>query len=116
MGYRRELAKAGPLVPVRRFLTDSLHESQLSDLAETAANEEDRSNVPKAVELTDSAAVSGKRTLSVGVNYKGVEAVLSGTLEGKQAYDVTSHLPGGYCYRRYYQKDAFGVMWMRVDR
>jgi hypothetical protein len=109
--YKRELAKAGPGVPLRRFLIDNLHESQLAGLAGPAANEEDRSNDGKPVELADAVAVSGERTLSVGVNYKGVEAKLSGTLVGKQSYDVTSVLPGGRRYRRYYPKDAFGVMW-----
>ncbi len=109
--YKRELAKAGPGVPLRRFLIDNLHESELAALAGPAAGEEDRSNEGKPVELTDSAAVSGERTMSVGVNYKGVEAKLSGTLVGKQSYDVTSVLPGGRRYRRYYPTDAFGVMW-----
>jgi hypothetical protein len=109
--YKRELAQAGPGVPLRRFLVDELKHSDLAALAGPAADEEDRSNEKNPVELTDSAAVVGKRTLTVGVKYKDVETTLSGSLEGKQSYDVTSTLPGGYRYRRYYPEGAFGLMW-----
>jgi hypothetical protein len=111
VGYKRELAKADPGVPLRRFVVDHLDESQLAALAGPAVVDEDRSNDRELTELTDSTAVSGKRTLSVGVRYKHLEAKLGGTLEETRSYEVTSTLPGGHCYRRYYPKDAFGIMW-----
>lgn len=111
VGYKRELAKAGPGVPLRRFLVEHLDESELPGLAGSAVVDEDRRNERESGELTDSAAVSGKRTLSVGIKYKDVVAKLGGTLEERRSYEVTSTLPGGYRYRRYYPKEAFGIMW-----
>ena len=110
-GYKRELARAGPGVPLRRFLVEHLDESELPALAGSAVLDEDRRNERASVELTDSTAVSGKRTLSVGIAYKDVVAKLGGTLEERRSYEVTSMLPGGYRYRRYYPKEAFGIMW-----
>jgi hypothetical protein len=108
---RRELAAPGAGVPPRRFLVQSLEESELAALAGPAVEDEDRSKAEAAVEFADAGAVSGKRTLSVGVAYKGAQATLDGTLEEKRAYEARVTLPGGRRYRRYYPVGAFGVMW-----
>lgn len=113
---RRELASPGPGIPPRRRQVETCSAELLQQLAGPPVEDEDRRNERSSTSLTDTLAVEGTRTLSIGLKHgDNIGATLSGELEGSREHEVTVVLPGGHWYRKRYPREAFGVIWEVVS-
>jgi hypothetical protein len=110
-GYRRELAKPAPGIPSRGVSVSPMSPAQRAQAFGPIRGVEDRAAESSSVTLEDKEGFEGKRTLSVGLKYKGVDMKLSGELTTSGVYKATVILPGRHRYALRYPNQGYGISW-----